>query len=297
MNKRLIALSGPTGIGKTSLAIELAQHFQTEIISCDSRQFYREMRIGTAVPTDQELAAAKHHFIQHISIHDHYSVGAFEKEALSRINTLFQQHDTLILVGGSGLYMDAVISGLDSFPEVSMRVREQLNHAYKNEGIAHLQKELEKRDPIHAATIDTNNPHRIIRALEVCIASGKPYSSFLNQPKEPRNFHSIGLALDAPRELIYNRINDRVDKMFETGLVDEAHSLYEFKHLNALQTVGYRELFLYFEGTCSLEFAKEEIKKNTRRYAKRQLTWIRNKEGITSISNKDSLSDILKKID
>jgi tRNA dimethylallyltransferase len=243
----------------------------------------------------EELKSIPHHFIQHLSIHDNYSVGTFEKEALQLMDILFQKFDTLILVGGSGLYMNAVIHGMDSFPEVPKKIREELNAAYQEKGIEYLQNEFLKWDPIHSQQIDPNNPHRLIRALEVCIASGKPYSSFLNQPKQPRTFEVLSFALNAPRDWLYQRINKRVDIMFEKGLVEEAKSLFPLKHLNALQTVGYKELFLYFEGVHSLEFAKEEIKKNTRRYAKRQLTWIRNKKTIEVISCDNSLSKIVSK--
>lgn len=271
----LITIVGPTAIGKTALSIQLAQHYGCDIISCDSRQFYKEMTIGTAVPEPEELAAAPHHFIQNRSITEDYSVGQFEKDALHNLNQLFIQNPTQIMVGGSGLYVDAVLKGLDYFPKVSSKIRTQLNSEWETQGIAVLQEKLKILDPETYATIAIDNPHRLIRALEVCIGSGIPYSTFKNKPKAPRNFKSIKIGLTADREIIYNRINLRVDLMIKNGLLEEAQKLYPYKHLNALQTVGYRELFSYFDGDYSLDTAIEEIKKNTRRFAKRQLTWFR----------------------
>ncbi len=273
MNNYLITVVGATAIGKTALSIQLAQHFNTEIISCDSRQFYQEMSVGTAVPSSEELAAAKHHFIQNRSIFDNYSVGQFEKDALKKLDELFTKHQVVIMVGGSGLYANAVINGLDYFPEVSPEIRADLNLQLQNNGIKTLQNKLKELDIASYNSIEIDNPHRLIRALEICIGTGKTYSEFKNKPKAPRNFKTIKIGLTADREIMYQRINKRVDIMMQEGLLEEAKKLYSSKELNALQTVGYRELFEYFDGKYSLEFAIEEIKKNTRRFAKRQVTW------------------------
>ena len=271
----LLNIVGPTAIGKTSLAIKLANEFSAEIISADSRQFYKEMHIGTAVPSIAELEAAKHHFIQHISIEDTYSVGDFETEALNALNKLFKERNVAVMVGGSGLYTKSILEGLDYFPEVSSEIRKDLNLKFEKEGLAPLQNKLQELDPEYFKIVDIENPHRVIRALEVCISSGKPYSSYLNQPKQQRNFTTISIGLDADRNIIYDRINQRVDLMMEKGLLQEAKSLFPKRKLNALNTVGYKELFAYLDGNHNLETAIEEIKKNTRRFAKRQLTWFK----------------------
>jgi len=276
----LICVVGPTAIGKTSLAIALAEAFETEIISADSRQFYKEMTIGTAVPSSEELAVAKHHFIQNKSIFDAFNVGDFEKEALQCLAAIFQKNQVAILVGGSGLYVDSVVRGLDIFPDVAPDIRTALNIALVENGIESLQKELKSIDPTYYDKADIQNPHRVIRALEIYRASGQPFSSFLNQGAAKRNFKTIYIGLDADRETIYDRINQRVDQMFSEGLLAEAKLLYPHKELNALQTVGYRELFAHFDGTLSLNEAVSEIKKNTRRFAKRQGTWFRKNEQI-----------------
>ena len=279
-SKVLLTVVGPTAIGKTALGILLAKHYKTEIISADSRQFFKEMEIGTAVPSKEELQAVPHHFIQHKSIFDPYSVGDFEKEAISFLEELFKNQDIVVMVGGSGLYVDAVVSGLDEFPEVDPIIRENLNQRLEEEGLESLQNELKIHDPEYYKIVDLENPHRLIRALEVSIAAKKPYSSFLDQQKPKRSFKTLYIGLDAPREVIYSRINARVDLMMEYGLLEEAKKLHAHKHLNALQTVGYKELFEYLDGHCPLEHAISEIKKNTRRFAKRQLTWLRKNESI-----------------
>ena len=276
--KYLITIVGPTAIGKTSLSIAMAQHFNCDIISCDSRQFFREMRIGTAVPTTDELAGAQHHFIQNKSIFENYTVGDFEKEAIAKLDELFLTNDYVVLVGGSGLYVDAVLKGFDEFPEINASVREEVTSNYEKSGIEYLQTELEKRDPNYFQVVAKENPQRMMRALEVCIGSGKPYSSFLNHKKNTRNFTPILIGLEAERSVIYDRINHRVDLMMNEGLLAEAKELFPHKNLNALLTVGYRELFQHFEGEITFEFAIEEIKKNTRRFAKRQLTWFKRNE-------------------
>ena len=290
----LITIVGPTAIGKTALSILLAKHFNAEIISCDSRQFYKEMRIGTAVPSEAELKAAPHHFIQNRSIFDDYNVGDFEREALQKIHELFKTSQVVIMVGGSGLYVDAVLNGLDYFPKVTPEIREKLNDQLATDGLLSLQNQLKALDLETYQSITLDNPQRVIRALEVCIGSGLPYSSFKNKPKEQRNFKSIKIGLNADREIIYNRINQRVAIMMNDGLLEEAKALYPHKKLNALQTVGYRELFSFFDGTISKEFAIEEIKKNTRRFAKRQLTWFRKDTAILWFDYKADVEKILK---
>ena len=275
MSKHLISIVGPTAIGKTDLSIKLAQYFKTEIISADSRQFYKEMHIGTAAPTKHELEQVKHHFIHHRSIHDNYNVGAFEKDALQCLSKLFKQNDVVIMVGGSGLYVNAVTKGLDEFPEIDPKIREKLNEQLINDGLESLQNELKIHDPKSYDTIAIDNPHRVIRALEVSVGTKKPYSSYLKKASAKRNFNVLSIGLNADRTVIYDRINQRVDKMLSEGLLSEVRALESSKHLNALNTVGYKELFQYFNNKWSLDFAISEIKKNTRRFAKRQLTWFK----------------------
>ena len=271
----LITIVGPTAVGKTALSIQLAKTFSASIISCDSRQFFKEMTIGTAVPEPKELAAAKHYFIQNKSVFDSYNVGEFERDALEKLEVLFKENPIQIMVGGSGLYVDAVLNGLDYFPEVNPKIREALLFKLEKEGIEVLQKQLKELDLESYKLIAIDNPHRIMRALEVCIGSGIPYSTFKNKPKKQRNFNNIKIGLNTDREIIYNRINQRVDAMIDNGLIEEAKTLYAHKELNALQTVGYRELFSFFDGNFTKEFAVSEIKKNSRRFAKRQLTWFK----------------------
>ena len=282
--KHLITIVGPTAIGKTALSITLAQHFNCEIISCDSRQFFKEMTIGTAVPNQEELKAAPHHFIQNKSIFENYTVGDYEKEALSKLEELFQNNDYAILIGGSGLYVDAILKGFDEFPEIDSSVRTEVNSNYEKLGINYLQEQLKLLDPEYFQKITLENPQtlqnpqRMMRFVEVCIGTQKPYSSFLNQKKNNRNFTPILIGLEAERQVIYDRINQRVDIMMNERLLEEAKNLYPNKALNALQTVGYRELFSYFDGDFTLPFAIDEIKKNTRRFSKRQLTWFKRNE-------------------
>jgi len=280
--KTLLYIAGPTGVGKTKLSLELAERFNTEILSCDSRQFFKEMQIGTAVPTAEELKRIPHHFIQHKSIHDVYTVGDFEKEALKKIESLFQKQDYLIMVGGSGMYADAVMFGLDHFPAVTEEVRNQIKLFYQTHGLKGLQELLLERDPKYYSRVDTNNHARLLRALEVCLTANQPYSSFLGKEKKERNFVSKMLILHTPRTVLYEKINSRVDQMLENGLEKEARGLLEYKDCSPLKTVGYKELFPYFENQISIEEAINEIKKNTRRYAKRQITWFKKYQNALS---------------
>ena len=290
--KTLIYIAGPTGVGKTKISIALAKSFGTEIISCDSRQFYKEMKIGTAIPTKSELSDVKHHFIQSKSINDRYTVADFEKDALNTIENIFKEKNTLIMVGGSGMYADAVMFGMDKFPEIPLKIKSQLKVFHKTHGIKGLNQLLKEKDPKYYDQVDLKNPVRLLRALEVSIASNKPYSSFLGQDREPRNFISKMIILHCPREILYEKINKRVNQMVESGLENEVRSLIPYKANLALQTVGYKELFPYFEGDYTIEKAIKEIKKNTRRYAKRQITWFKKYENAICFPANSSIDEI-----
>lgn len=271
----LFVVGGPTASGKTTFSIALARHFGTEIVSCDSRQFYREMSIGTARPSEKELAQAPHHFIGHLSVTEAYSVGDYERDALRRLDELYERYRYVVLTGGSGLYIKAVCEGLDNFPAVPQAIRDSLQAAYREQGIAYLQKRLQEADPEYFQQVDIHNPRRLLRALAVCEAGGRPYSSYLGKRKAERRFQPIYLQLDWPRPVLYERIDQRVDEMVAQGLVEEARSLFPLRHYQALQTVGYQELFDHFAGLTGLDEAIRLIKRNSRRYAKRQLTWFR----------------------
>ncbi len=276
--KYLIIIIGPTGIGKTNVAIRLAKDLKTEIVSCDSRQFFKEMNIGTAVPTPNELAIVKHHLIHSHSIHSSYNVYEFEQDAISIINTLHKEHDVVVMTGGSMLYVDAICNGIDSMPDAKPEIREQLKQQFANEGLQPLLNELELLDPIYFEQVDKMNHKRVIHGLEMCLTLGKPFSSVRTKTKKERPFNIIKIGLNMERTKLYERINKRVDLMIEQGLVGEAKNLASFSHLNALNTVGYKELFAFFNNEHSLERAIELIKRNTRHYAKKQLTWFRKDE-------------------
>ena len=284
MTNYLITIIGPTAIGKTALSIQLAQYFNCDIISCDSRQFYKETSIGTAVPSKEELDTAKHHFIQNKSILDNYNVGEFEREAIEKLDELFLKNNIQIMVGGSGLYVNAVLNGFDDFPAIDESIRTKLNNDFEEKGLDYLVETLKDLDLDYYNFIAENNPQtfknpqRMKRFVEVCLGSEKPYSSFLNRKSNKRNFTPIIIGLEAEREVMYSRIEQRVDIMMNEGLLKEVESVFPHKNLNALQTVGYRELFDYLDDKITLDFAVEEIKKNTRRFAKRQLTWFKRTE-------------------
>ncbi len=281
MRNTLIILLGPTGIGKTGISIDIAKHFHTEIISCDSRQFYKEMTIGTAVPSVIQLKEVKHHFIQHLSVDQYYSASLYETDSIKLLNKLFRKKNIVIMTGGSGLYIDAVCGTIDAIPDVDPDIRDKYLKKFEEEGIESIRTDLRLLDPDHYARIDLRNPKRILRALEICETTGKPYSSFLIKEGKKRNFNIIKAGLQTDRETLYNRINSRVDGMIASGLVEEARQLYPGRHLNALNTVGYKELFSFFDDKTTLEKAIELIKRNSRRYAKRQITWWTRDNDIT----------------
>ncbi|WP_258541114.1 tRNA (adenosine(37)-N6)-dimethylallyltransferase MiaA [Parvicella tangerina] len=291
-NTHLIVIVGPTAIGKTSLSIKLAKHFNCPILSADSRQFFKEIAIGTAKPTPEEMDGVPHYFIDSLSIHDEYNVGKFEADAISTLEVVFSKNPVAILVGGSGLYVDAVCKGIDDIPK-DKKIREQLVQELDDKGIAALQLELKEKDPLHFEKMNIQNPQRLIRALEVCRVSGKPYSSFRKgkQKKRPFQIHKIGLNTD--REIVYNNINQRVDLMMEKGLLEEVKTVHEFNHLNSLNTVGYKELFKFLDGDISLDEAVELIKKNTRNFAKRQLTWFKRDDSTKWYTPNDSVENII----
>jgi len=291
LKKKLITISGQTASGKTNLSIRLAQDLNCSIISCDSRQFYKEMSIGTAVPSKLELSKANHYFIHHKSVKDNYTVGDFQNDALKLIENLFKKDDYIILTGGSGMYMDAIVNGIDKFPKIKLGVRELLNEKHNSRGILFLKNKLKELDPEYYDIVDVNNHRRLIRALEVCISTGKPYSSFLNKKNKKYDFESVNFGIKIDRKLLYEKINYRVDKMISDGLIKEAKTLLNFKDLNPLNTVGYKELFELFKGNLTKSQAIEKIKQNTRRYAKRQMTWLKNKN-LVWIENNVEIDEI-----
>jgi tRNA dimethylallyltransferase len=289
----LVIVSGPTAIGKTAMAIKVAGALNAEIISADSRQFYKELKIGVAAPSKEELQTIKHHFIGHLSIHDYYNVSSYEKDVLSFLSPYFKNNEYAVMVGGSGLYIDAVCYGIDEFPEADEKLRGQLNEKYEKGGIHAISEMLRELDPVYYKTVDLQNPKRILRALEVCLATGKPFSEQRKNKATERDFHIIKIGLNRPRNELVDRIHKRVDKMLEMGLLDEVRSLYPYKNLNALNAVGYKEIFNYLDGEWPLDLAIEKIKTNTRRYAKRQITWF-NREIEMKWFHPDFFEEILE---
>lgn len=273
MKHTLLVIVGPTGIGKTAVSIDIAQRLDTEIISCDSRQIYKEMSIGTARPDDEQLAKVKHHFIATQSVMDYYNASMFEFAVLDLLNKLFTTHPVVIMTGGSGLYVDAVCKGIDDLPTIDPHVRKAVLDTYLSQGIEVLLAELQAVDPVYYATADIQNPKRVFKAIEIYRMTGRPYSSFLTKSIKNRDFNIVTIGLNRDRQELYTNIDNRVDAMMQAGLLEEARSLKHLKHSNALNTVGYKELYDYFDNKCTLEEAVELIKRNTRRYAKRQLTW------------------------
>ncbi|MCO4303964.1 tRNA (adenosine(37)-N6)-dimethylallyltransferase MiaA [Riemerella anatipestifer] len=293
MARTLISVVGPTGIGKTELAIKIAQFFGTEILSCDSRQFFKEMPIGTAAPSKEELAIVPHHFIGHLSITEDYSIGRYEKEVLALLDKLFQKYKVVVMVGGSGMYEKAVVEGLNDLPEANEDCIKELEQILNKEGIEALQKQLEAQDEAYYQQVDKDNPRRLIRALDIIKQTGKPYSEIIAETKPKRDFNTIRIVLTAPREIIYERINQRVDRMMEKGLLDEVKGLLQYQDRVALNTVGYTELFNYLNGDWELDFAVSEIKKNSRRYAKRQMTWNRKLPHLIELSHQYSKEELV----
>ena len=297
MSKYLITIVGPTAIGKTSLAIQLAKNYKTEVISADSRQFYRELNIGTAKPSKDELSSVKHHLINNISVTDKYDISQFESDARKIIENLFKTKDYIILVGGSGLYIDTILYGIDKMPDVEDSLRKKLNEEFQNNGLKNLLNQLKKIDPVTYKNIDLSNHRRIIRALEVSISSKKPYSSFLTNSFKRSNYNEIMIGLNCDRDKLHSLINKRVDKMIQCGLIEEVEKLEQFKNLNALNTIGYKEIFDYLNSKTSLELSIEKIKTNSRRYAKRQLTYFNSNKKINWFENKYEIKNIIKLID
>lgn len=295
-NKTLIVIAGPTAIGKTSLAIEIAQEFSTEIISADSRQFYKEIPYGTAAPSIEELKLIKHHFVGNLSVNDYFNVSMYEQQVVEILNKSFLEHDIMIMVGGSGLYINAVCNGIDNFPDADEKLRKELNTLFKEKGIEALQDKLKKLDPVYYNEVDLNNPKRLLRAIEICLQTGIPYSEQRVANKVERPFNIVKIGLEMPREQLNERIERRLNIMFNEKWLNEAKAVYHLKDNNALNTVGYKEIFKYLDGEWDLEFAKEKILVNTRRYAKRQMTWFKKDDTFTwfSPSQKEEISKFIK---
>ena len=295
-NKNLIYIAGPTGVGKTDLSIEIAKKFNTDIVSCDSRQFYKELKIGTSPPSNTQLSEVKHHFIHNKSIHDKYNVGKYEKDAIAVINDLFKEKDNLILVGGSGLYADSIMFGIDDFPDIPLDIRNNIIANFKSGGIEIIQNKLKKLDPEYYEEVDLSNFNRIIRALEVIELTGKKFSSQRTKKEKQRVFKSHVLIIESDREKLYKRINNRVDIMIKEGLEEEAFKLKDFKELNTLNTVGYKEFFSYFDDKLTYTQAVEKIKQNTRNYAKRQKTWLKKYSNPINVYNNQEIESIIIKL-
>lgn len=291
-NKYLIIIAGPTAVGKTSLSIQLAKKLNCDIISADSRQIYKEISIGTAKPDSLEMDGIRHHFIDHLSINEDYNAGAFERDVIDFLNQYFKKHNYIIMCGGTGLYIDAVCNGMDNLSQINIELRSEIEINYNQFGLTWLQEKVKQLDPEYYSIVDQKNPARLKRALEVCLSSGKKYSEQRTSPSKERNFLLIKILLNEDRQILYERINNRVDLMMEKGLLNEAKQLFNLRHLNALNTVGYKELFEYFDGKTSLDFAIDEIKKNSRRYAKRQVTWFTKTNEYKQFGNKN-IEDIL----
>ena len=295
-NKNLIYIAGPTGVGKTDLSLEIAKKFNTDIVSCDSRQFYKELKIGTSPPSHSQLKHVKHHFIHHKSIHDKYNVGKYEKDAIKVINNLFKEKDVLILVGGSGLYADSIMFGIDNFPEIPLDTRNNIIGSFKSEGIEALQDKLKKLDPEYYKEVDLSNYKRIIRALEVIELTGEKFSSQRTNKEKQRVFQSHVMIIKSDRDKLYKRINDRVEIMIKEGLEEEAFKLKDFKELNTLNTVGYKEFFNYFDDKFTYTQAVEKIKQNTRNYAKRQITWLKKYTKPINVYKNQEIESIIIKL-
>lgn len=293
--KKLIVILGPTAVGKTDISIEVANELKCEIISCDSRQFYKEISIGTAKPSDEQLSLIKHHFINNISIHDYYNVSMFEFEVLEKLETLFKTSDYAVMVGGSGLYIDAVCEGIDDLPNIDIELRNSLISRLDKEGVESLRLELKNLDPEYYKIVDLRNKNRILRAVEVSLMTGKPYSSFRKKTVKDRDFEIIKIGLNIDREILYDKVNKRVDLMIDAGLIEEAEENIKNRNLNALNTVGYKELFDYFDGNSTKEKAVELIKRNTRHYAKKQISWFNRYTNI-KWNKPTELNTILKEI-
>lgn len=295
-NKNLIYIAGPTGVGKTDLSLKIAKKFNTDIVSCDSRQFYKELKIGASPPSYSQLKEVKHHFIHHKSIHDVYNVGKYEKDAITVINDLFKEKDNLILVGGSGLYADSIMYGIDNLPDIPPNIREGLINEYNSSGLEVIQNKLKKLDIKYYNEVDLNNSNRIIRALEIIEFTGKPFSLFRTKKIKERVFESQVIVMECERNKLYNRINDRVDSMIKDGLEEEALKLKDFKELNPLNTVGYKEFFNYFEDKLTFTQTVEKIKQNTRNYAKRQITWLKKYNNSIKINYNQDIDNIINEL-